>query len=108
VALAGTSELADIAVLYAGEFDIELIGVIEPAMQGEQFHGLRIVADPTDLNAIDAVVLAQIQAPQGVYDALLNVVPVARVLVPPLLPVTLADASIGAGAVNAADEGAAL
>lgn len=108
VAIAGTSELADIAVLYAGEFDIELTGVIEPAMQGEQFHSLQIVAEPTDLNAFDAVVLAQIQAPQSVYDALLTVVPAARVLVPPLLPVTLADASVGGGAVNAADEGAAL
>lgn len=101
VALAGTSELADIAVLYAGEYDVEIAGVISKAPNAEAFHGLRVVAEPAVLGPVDVVILAEISAPQQVYDRLVQAYPRERVLVPALLPVT-----VGAGAPGAR-EGAA-
>ena len=96
VALAGTSELADIAVLYAAEYDVRLVGVIAPEYGGEDFHGLPVIAETAALGPVDAVILAEINAPQAVYDGLVAALPAERVLGPALLPVAVSPAAPGA------------
>ncbi|MSO74196.1 MAG: hypothetical protein EXQ99_03460 [Alphaproteobacteria bacterium] len=65
MALAGISELGDVAVLSARDFLVELVGVIAPERAGEHFHGLTVVATPDDLPALDAVILTALEKREG-------------------------------------------
>ncbi len=87
IALAGMSELGEIALLYARDRELEPVGMIAPAHAGERFMGLPVVARAAALPAFDAVILTELQAPQRAHDALLDELSPARVLVPLLLSV---------------------
>ena len=87
LALAGCSELGEIAILFARDHPVTLHGVIEPARAGERFMGLAVVADAGEFESLDAVVLTSLNAAQQTYDRLTETLAPARVLVPRLLSV---------------------
>jgi DNA-binding MarR family transcriptional regulator len=75
VALYGAGELAEIAVLSAGESDLEIVCVIDPDKAGNRCAGLPIVADLIAARnaagqALDGVILTDTEAPQARFDAL--------------------------------------
>lgn len=88
LALAGISELGEIAALYARDYDVTLEAVVEPGRNGERFLGLPVIADLDSLPDLDAVILSSLERPQEVYDRISQSMPPGRVLVPQLLPVT--------------------
>ena len=88
IALAGCGELAEIATLCATEHEVELVGMIDPNAKAASFAGLKVVADANKLRSIDAVIVTDLRAPQGVFDALTAEMPAERVLAPPLLGVS--------------------
>ena len=87
VALRGTGELAEIALLCAMQYDVDIIGVVDDGNPG-RVRDRRTVGALDQLEAIDAVVLTELREPQAVYAALLQALPTERVLVPRLLKVT--------------------
>jgi predicted transcriptional regulator len=75
VALYGAGDLAEIAVLSAGESDIEIVCVIDPEKAGSRCAGLRVVADliaarNAAAQGLDGVILTDTAAPQARFDAL--------------------------------------
>lgn len=78
-ALYGAGELAEIAVLSAGEGGVELACVIDAAAAGRRCGGLAVVADvPTALAltgeaSLDGLILTDTRAPQSCFDELLAV-----------------------------------
>ncbi len=87
LALAGTGELAEIAILTAREHDVVLQGVIASDQAGGSCLGLPIVVALGALDRPDAVILTALNRPQIAYDALLERLPPNRVLVPKMLSV---------------------
>ena len=87
LALAGTGELAEIAILTAREHNVVLQGVIASAQAGESCLDLPIVAALGALDRPDAVILTALNGPQTAYDSLLESLPANRVLVPQMLSV---------------------
>ncbi|MFP6777329.1 MAG: MarR family transcriptional regulator, partial [Alphaproteobacteria bacterium] len=87
LALAGTGELAEIAILTAREHDVVLLGVIVPVQPDGNCLGLPIVAGFGALGHPDAVILTALNGPQTAYDSLLESLPENRVLVPKMLSV---------------------
>jgi DNA-binding MarR family transcriptional regulator len=87
LALAGTGELAEIAILTAREHDVVLLGVIAPGQPDGNCLGLRIVAALSALDRPDAAILTALNGPQTAYDSLLESLPANRVLVPKMLSV---------------------
>jgi DNA-binding MarR family transcriptional regulator len=95
MALAGMSELAEIATLCASERNMQLTGMIDTrrligrggnGQSGpEAFAGLRVIAAPEVITEIDAVIVTDLEAPQAVFEALAKHLPPERVLTPPLL-----------------------
>ena len=85
LALAGTSELAEIAILSAREHDVVLQGIIARAHDGKSYFGLPVVAQIDALDRPDAVILTALIEPQAVYDGLVASLPPLRVLAPQLL-----------------------
>jgi DNA-binding MarR family transcriptional regulator len=78
VALCGAGELADIATISAQGYELTLLG---PAAAPD-------AAALAALGPIDAVILTDHRAPQAAFDALLRIMPPARVLAPRLLHVS--------------------
>ena len=85
IALAGTGDLAEIAVLFAREFDVELVGLIDPDYRDGSFHGFPVVASAEALDRFDAVIVAELRAPQEAADALAQRIDSERILAPAML-----------------------
>jgi len=87
LALVGSGELAEIAILSAREHDVVLQGLITEVEAGETYFGLLVVADLNMLERPDAVIITDHNNPQTIYDGLIHSMPQARVLTPHLLGV---------------------
>lgn len=94
IALFGASDLAEILTLYAREYPVRIVGVIDDAFDEATFAGMPVVASIADLAApIDACVITDLKTPQASYDFLVSAFPTARVLAPSLLELRTATAS---------------
>ena len=74
VALCGAGDLAEVAVLSAGESEIEVVCVIDPARAGGRCVSVPIVGDLAAAQqqcAFDGVILTDTQAPQRRFDELI-------------------------------------
>jgi hypothetical protein len=91
-ALAGTGELADIAVLCAGAAGAQLVGVLDEGYGKDQFHGLPVVRDLSTLPAYDALIVTDMTAPQLVYDRLAGQLDPDRILPLNVLHISAATA----------------
>ena len=85
VALAGTGDLAEIAILFVREFDIELAGLVDPDYRDGTFHSHPVAASIDALGAVDAVVVTDLRDPQRAADSLTRVLPSNRILAPAML-----------------------
>ena len=88
VALAGVSDLSDIATLCATDGAVELVGIVDPSRNETTYAGLSVVASLKMLGGVDAVVITELKAPQAAFDRLIEVFPQDRVLAPPLLKIS--------------------
>lgn len=96
VALYGAGDLAEIAVLSAGESEIEVVCVIDPAQAGGRCAGVPVVADLAGAygrGALDGVILTDTRAPQLRFEelaasALEHGLAAACILAPSLLGVS--------------------
>ena len=85
VALAGVSELAEIATLSARDADVTLVGIVDAEISRQSFAGLKIVQSLDALDSIDAVIVTDLAAPQATYDALEGCLEDTRIITPRLL-----------------------
>ncbi|NQV79662.1 MAG: winged helix-turn-helix transcriptional regulator [Alphaproteobacteria bacterium] len=69
VALAGRSEIAEIAVLCAGQYPIEIAAVIDAGNE-PAFLGIPVVKSVDDLPRIDTIIVTDTKAGQETYDRL--------------------------------------
>lgn len=67
VALAGRSDLAEIAVLSVDGRGITLVGVIEPGAGGHAFHGLPVVHDAAELGDFDVILVTAMERADKVH-----------------------------------------
>jgi DNA-binding MarR family transcriptional regulator len=86
LALAGVSDLAEIALLCAAEAEVTIVGIVDPHHHEETFHGVRLVADVAELGeAIDAVVVTALVHVVETHAALSAALGADRVLTPGVL-----------------------
>jgi hypothetical protein len=88
VALYGHGDLVEIATLAAKETSVELVAVIAPGCNTDEFAGLPVVADASLATDVDAILVADMDDPQGAFDSLVETRSLACLLTPPLLHVT--------------------
>lgn len=87
-ALAGTGDLAEIAVLCAADHSIDIAGIVDRGHAGETFAGFRVAREIAELGAIDCVIVTDLAEPQGTFDRLAAELGTDRVLAPRLLNVS--------------------
>lgn len=84
VALAGGSDLAEIAMLAASLRNITLIGLIDPDQKAD--FGLPLLAlEELSRLEVQAVIVTSLNHAEATYEKLMDVMPGERILVPPLL-----------------------
>jgi len=88
IALAGASELSEIAALCAQDHAVEIAGVVDDRIDAASFAGMPTARHLEELGAISAVVVCDMRTPQAVFDALVESLPRERVLTPPLLRIS--------------------
>ena len=88
IALAGASDLAEIAILCARDYELELIGIVDPFCDQPRFAGLQVVPRLKELGPVSAVVVTDLRQPQSAFDTLAETLPQDRVLTPRLLGVS--------------------
>ncbi len=90
VALVGTGELAEIAVLAGMETDSAPAAVIDARYNDMHFCGVRVfrsLSEFTETAAVDAVIITSLTEPQGAFDLLCADFPAERILTPDVLRV---------------------
>lgn len=87
VALAGLSELAEIAILCQSDVGLKVVGIVEPTVRPRQFAGVQVCPDPAGLPKHDALLVTDIKRAQQVYERLASRYGADRVFAPPLLHV---------------------
>jgi len=87
VAIVGSGELAEIALLSASAANLSVVAVIAPGRNEGRFHGHPVVADLSGAQALGAeiFVIADTTAPQTIYDRLREEVAAQFMVAPPLL-----------------------
>jgi hypothetical protein len=98
IVLFGTGELAEIALLSAGEKEVEVLCVVDPDARDNRCGGRPVVADIAAAEALcgergfDALMVTDLRDPHRTYQAMLVIaaahnLPPERILVPDLLQV---------------------
>jgi DNA-binding MarR family transcriptional regulator len=86
VALAGQSDLAEIAALCAIEHEIEIIGIVQKGAEKREFAGFPVFADFESISrSVDAILITDVIKPRETCEAAVAQFGVERVLVPDLL-----------------------
>lgn len=88
IALHGAGELADIAVLCAGQYGAALVGVIDSKYRGASVSGLRVAPSAADFAPLDAVIVTDCRDPQKTYNNLSREFPAERILTPRFLHIS--------------------
>jgi DNA-binding MarR family transcriptional regulator len=88
VGLHGLTDLAEIAVLCAVNFEVEIVGIIDDASSLETYAEKVVVRDLADLNDFDAILITDLGNPQASYDKMSQAVSVGRVLAPDILKIS--------------------
>ena len=88
IALVGTGELAEIAVLSAMDSEVQLVGVIDDERNEPTFRGLKVVGSFDFCTEVDAVIITDNASPQDTYERLAKIMDESRILAPDILHVT--------------------
>lgn len=88
VALAGASDLTEIAILCARDYDVDIVGVVDPKINRLVFAALPVSARLDGLGSVDAVIVTDLRDAQQVFDTLIKSLPQGRILTPALLRVS--------------------
>lgn len=87
--LAGASELAEITLLRAREFPVQVRFVYDPDHKADQFLGLSVVRELDGLTGVDGVVVTAIDSTESSCRALAETIAPTRLLVPDLFGIRL-------------------
>jgi DNA-binding MarR family transcriptional regulator len=88
IALLGLTDVAEIAILCIADFDVEIVGIVDESSSMDEYSGIPIVQNYSDLTDLDALIISDLGNPQSIYEKMIKKFPAERVLVPAVLNVT--------------------
>jgi len=94
--LHGLTDLAEIAVLCAADFDIELVAIIDPATQLSDYSGIPVCAELEKAPDFDGLVITDLGNPQMAFDQIRKRIGKDKIHAPKILRISgLADGHQG-------------
>jgi hypothetical protein len=88
VAVVGSGELLEIALLTALAEDIALVAAVDAGANRAQRLGVKVVQSLAEAGPVDGVVIAEAREPQATYEELTRSLPEDRIFAPTLLRIT--------------------
>ena len=88
IALYGSGDLAEIAILCAMRHPVTVVGIVEPRLSDNKFLDLKVFQNVLDIKSFDGVLLTEFLRPQSSYDALTKDIEPSSILVPDILKVS--------------------
>ena len=88
IAFAGVSDLGEIAALCANDGPLETVGYFDPSSEQHRFAGKPVFFNFQDLPVFDAILITDLNNPQGMFDLLAKSLPSDRILAPRLLSIS--------------------
>lgn len=88
IALISATELSEIASLAAIGTETKIVGILDPGRNLKSFCDLDVIQSFEELSPDsrpNAVIITDTQAPQAVYDQLIDILPADRILAPKML-----------------------
>lgn len=89
VVLAGISDLAEIAIICAHDYPIQLVAIVDPSQAGGTLYGLPVHADFPECGAFDAIIITAFNGADEIYRVAADHVGSERTMAPHLLHVAL-------------------
>lgn len=87
IALCGISDLTEIVALYARDFPLTIVGVIDPDAKNDNVSFFQVFETCEDAGKVDAFIVTALKNSQAVYDDMVLQVPSETVLTPNLLEI---------------------
>lgn len=87
ICLCGCGDLADIAILLASEYDVEIVGIYDPDCEASVFHDHPVRREIADVMDADVWIVTSAINAQEVYDAVATKIPRTLIQTPALLEV---------------------
>jgi len=88
IALYGASDLAEILILYARDYPVSVLGIVDDSAVGTSFGNLPVVEDVNALGSVDVHIVTDLNNPQPIYDGLTKTYPAERIMAPKLLEIS--------------------
>ena len=95
ICFVGASDLAEIAILCASSYDIEIIGFIDNNFGESVFADRPVFSTIDDLADFDALVITDLSDPQKTFDDLSRQVPDIQILTPGMLNISRTNSNGG-------------
>ena len=92
IALAGTSDLAEVATICSHDYPIKIVAIIDPERAGQQFCGMTVQASID--KAVDAVIVTSLVAPEETYRRIAAEIEPGRVLAPRMLRIVMPTSAV--------------
>ena len=89
VALVGSGELAEIALLCALQHDVEVVGVADETATANRFRHVNLVRDLASLPAHDIIIVCDLSKPQETFEKLSDRFDAKAIRVPELLKISV-------------------
>src|SRR5262245_11340314 len=90
IALVGGGELADIALMAAREFEIDVVVILDCETSQERLLGLPVARLPEQLSLVDGVAITNSRSPQAAFDLVRDRFEESQILAPSFLRITRA------------------
>lgn len=88
IALAGTGDLAEIAILMATQHAVELIAVVDEKAEERKFMSLVVVPDTAAIPDLDAILVTDVARPQKTFESVARTFDERRIVTPALLKIS--------------------
>jgi predicted transcriptional regulator len=89
IALVGTGELAEIAILCALQHNVEVVGVADEGATANHYRHVVLVRDPASLPPHDLLLVCDLNDPQGTFEKLSGQFGAEAVRAPALLKISM-------------------
>ena len=88
IALAGTGDLAEIAILMATQHAVELVAVVDRKVEDRRFMSLAVVPDAATVADLDAILITDVARPQRTFESVAQTFDERRIVTPALLKIS--------------------
>ena len=95
ISLVGVGELAEIALLCALQYDVEIVGIADENATANRFRHVNLVRDPTSLPDHDIIIVCDLTKPQETFEKLTEKFGVDSVRAPALFKILMPNISSG-------------